>query len=125
MMTHQGRRTANHTSRIQAAYRANATNQVGAWTWKNFCLRNCMAWLQAAFYRLTMGFAKFAIHSGQTGLAKVPAEVTRARTRTPGAQRQPGHEHANTRSQSHNSTAMHHMTPGPGARIVPTTSPPS
>src|ERR1700730_16605736 len=47
MRTHQGSRALNHTKSTHAPYSANATNQVGPSTWKNFCLRNCMAWLQA------------------------------------------------------------------------------
>src|SRR5713226_4166727 len=46
-MTHQGSRALNQTMRTHAPYSANATNQVGPSTWKNFCFRYSMAWLQA------------------------------------------------------------------------------
>src|SRR5216684_4132729 len=72
MMTHQGSRALNHINSTHAPYSANATNQVGPSTWKNFCLRNCIAWLQAAFYRLIMGFAKVRDSLGPNGIREGP-----------------------------------------------------
>src|SRR5713226_6763217 len=99
MITHQGSRALNHIRSTHAPYSPRATNQVGPSTWKNFCLSNCMAWLQAPFYRLT------------GGLAKLTSQVTRARKRTPGAQWPPGGGLANTGLQYQNPTATHHKKP--------------
>src|ERR1700736_1716106 len=118
MRTHQGSRALNHTKSAHAPYSANATNQVGPSTWKNFCLRNCMdlrncmAWPKPQVYRLTRGFANVA-------------RVTRARRRTPGAPWPPGERPANTGLRSQNSTATHHKKPDPGVRTFPATNPPS
>src|ERR1700686_5478548 len=65
MMTHQGSRALNHTKATHAPYSPKATNQVGPSTRKNFCLRNCMAWLQASSLPANQGIREGSHHKSR------------------------------------------------------------
>src|SRR6266851_8102271 len=131
-MTHQGSRALNQTMRTHAPYSANATNQVGPSTWKNFCFRYSMAWLQALSLPVNHEFREGQPTSAGPETftlapkrSRRPETFTRARTRTPDARLQRADDRANTGLPSQNSIAMHHKRPDPGGQIGPRAIPPS